>query len=79
MAQIHLTRSTEPRPKYFLIRPSSGKVVPLIPVDELPINLSGIGRSMELEETVGMLNLGFVAGGTTTFEAEGSKDMSSDM
>lgn len=48
-----------PWPEYFLVR-ITGEVVPLIAVDELPagIDLVGVPRSLNLEETIGMLNLG---------------------
>lgn len=54
-----LAEKAKPWPSYFLVRPN-GDVVPLIPVDELPIgtDLEGIPRSLELEDTIGMLNLG---------------------
>jgi hypothetical protein len=49
----------KPWPGYFLVR-STGEVVPLIAVDELPpnIELVGVPRSLDLAETIGMLNLG---------------------
>lgn len=48
-----------PRPKYFLVRPT-GEVVPLIAVDELPPthDLIGLPRSLDLTDTMGMINLG---------------------
>ncbi|KAI9732465.1 MAG: hypothetical protein M1818_007503 [Claussenomyces sp. TS43310] len=54
--------SIQSYPNYFLVRPTSGNIVPLIPADELPayVNLVGVSRAMEIEETVGMLNLGLV-------------------
>ncbi|KUJ07932.1 uncharacterized protein LY89DRAFT_742231 [Mollisia scopiformis] len=49
----------KPWPGYFLVR-TTGEVVPLIAVDELPlgIDLIGVPRSLDLEGTIGMLNLG---------------------
>lgn len=51
--------SLQLRPTYFLVR-TTGEVVPLVAVDELPLgyDLAGVPRSIELEDTVGMLNLG---------------------
>ena len=61
---------SQPRPGYFLVRPS-GQVVPLIAVDELPaeISLQGVSKTLELEETVGMLNLGVVHPFRTPYKA----------
>ena len=55
----HLSEKIKPCPGYFIVRPT-GEVVPLIPVDELPLgtNLEGLPRSLDLEDTFGMLNLG---------------------
>lgn len=55
----HLSKKTQPWPGYFLVRPT-GEVVPLIAVDELPpgTNPEGVSRSLDLEDTIGMLNLG---------------------
>jgi hypothetical protein len=49
----------KPWPGYFLVR-TTGEVVPLIAVDELPpgTDLKGVPRSLDLEDTIGMLNLG---------------------
>ncbi|KAG9232922.1 hypothetical protein BJ875DRAFT_62862 [Amylocarpus encephaloides] len=49
----------KPRPSYFLVR-NTGEVVPLIAVDELPpsVSLVGVPRALNLEDTIGMLNLG---------------------
>lgn len=49
----------KPWPAYFLVR-TTGEVVPLIAVDELPpgTDLVGVPRSLDLEDTIGMLNLG---------------------
>jgi hypothetical protein len=49
----------KPWPAYFIVR-TSGEVVPLIGVDELPIgvDLVGVPRALDLEDTIGMLNLG---------------------
>jgi len=55
----HTAGKSKPWPAYFIGR-KTGEVVPLIAVDELPpgMDLVGIPRSLGLEETVGMLNLG---------------------
>ena len=49
----------KPWPAYFIVR-TSGEVVPLIGVDELPIgtDLMGIPRALGLKDTIGMVNLG---------------------
>lgn len=66
-------------PSYFLVR-TTGEVVPLIAVDELPpgLDLANVPRSIELEDTIGMLNLGlqkwsgaFYAVAETVAEREG--------
>jgi hypothetical protein len=53
------SRKGKPWPEYFLVR-TTGEVVPLIAVDELPIgcDLVGVPRSLDLKNTSGMLNLG---------------------
>jgi len=62
MPQLYDTSRGKLWPKFFLVRKKgeSGEVVPLIAVDELPptCNLVGIPRTLDLEETIGMLNLG---------------------
>lgn len=52
-------QNRKPWPSYFLVR-TTGEVVPLIAVDELPedINIVGVPRELDLEKAVGMLNLG---------------------
>ena len=54
-----LSENGKPWPSYFLVR-TTGEVVPLIAVDELPhgTDLDGVPRSLDLEDTIGMLNLG---------------------
>ncbi|CZR62051.1 uncharacterized protein PAC_11948 [Phialocephala subalpina] len=56
---LESSQKGQPWPGYFLVR-TTGEVVPLIAVDELPpgIELVDIPRSLGLEETIGMLNLG---------------------
>lgn len=46
-------------PKYFIVR-TTGEIVPLIAVDELPpgTNLLNVPRFLDLEATAEMLNLG---------------------
>lgn len=53
------SNTAKPWPAYFIVR-TSGEVVPLIGVDELPIgtDLVGVPRALDLEDTIGMLNLG---------------------
>ena len=55
----HSSDKHKPWPGYFLVR-TTGEVVPLIAVDELPpgTDLVGIPRSLDLEATIGMYNLG---------------------
>ena len=59
----------KPSPGYFLVR-TTGEVVPLIAADELPpnLNLVGVPRSLELEATIGMLNLGLKRSSGSYFE-----------
>jgi hypothetical protein len=54
-----LSEKGKPWPGYFLVR-TTGEVVPLVAVDELPrgTDLDGVPRSLDLEDTIGMLNLG---------------------
>ncbi|KAH8652792.1 hypothetical protein BGZ60DRAFT_568983 [Tricladium varicosporioides] len=61
MPFLPTTSAKKPWPAYFLAR-NTGEVVPLIAVDELPplLDLVGVPRSLGLEETVGMSNLGIV-------------------
>jgi len=49
-----------PRPSFFVVRPIGGSIVPLIAVDELPpsYDILNVPRSLDLEATIGMLNLG---------------------
>jgi hypothetical protein len=56
---VGIHQKGKPWPGYFLVR-TTGEVVPLVAVDELPpnIELVGVPRSLDLEETIGMLNLG---------------------
>ncbi|CAL3963619.1 unnamed protein product [Diplocarpon coronariae] len=56
---VPVSQTCKPWPAYFLVR-TTGEVVPLIAVDELPTgtNLVGVPRSLDLEDTIGMLNLG---------------------
>lgn len=56
---VPLAQKRKPWPSYFLVR-TTGEVVPLIAVDELPpgTHLIGVPRSLDLEDTIGMLNLG---------------------
>lgn len=60
---VDVHQKGKPWPGYFLVR-TTGEVVPLIAVDELPpsIEFVGVPRSLDLEETIGMLNLGLQKG-----------------
>ena len=60
---IEASQGRKPWPGYFIVR-NTGEVVPLVAIDELPhgIDLVGIPRTLDLEETVGMLNLGLKKG-----------------
>ncbi|PVH74756.1 hypothetical protein DL98DRAFT_603342 [Cadophora sp. DSE1049] len=59
----------KPWPAYFLVR-TTGEVVPLVAVDELPpgTDLVGVPRSLDLEETIGMLNLGLQRSSGTYYQ-----------
>ena len=48
-----------PRLAFFISR-NNGNIVPLIPADELPysVRLSGVQRSMRMENTCGMQHVG---------------------
>lgn len=53
----------QPCPSHFVLRDTGkakAKAVPLIAVDELPhtLHITGVPRSFELDEAVGLLNLG---------------------
>ncbi|RDW71918.1 hypothetical protein BP5796_07952 [Coleophoma crateriformis] len=56
-----LKSPTKGGPTHFLVR-TTGEVVPLIAVDELPssIDIAGVPRSLDLSLTVGMINLGIM-------------------
>jgi hypothetical protein len=59
-------------------------VVPLIAVDELPpgTNLEGVSRSLDLEDTIGMLNLGIQRSPGAfyrTTKPEGKKEVSAGL
>ncbi|KAH6663880.1 hypothetical protein B0J14DRAFT_682872 [Halenospora varia] len=71
------SNTKKPWPAYFLVR-TTGEVVPLIAVDELPssLDLVDVPRSLGLEETVGMLNLGIVRGCGRSYRVEMGRDNS---
>ncbi|EKD13141.1 zinc finger DNA-binding protein [Drepanopeziza brunnea f. sp. 'multigermtubi' MB_m1] len=56
---IPSSQKGKPWPAYFIVR-TTGEVVPLIAVDELPVgtDIIGVPRKIDLENTIGMLNLG---------------------
>ncbi|KAH7330098.1 hypothetical protein BKA65DRAFT_460655 [Rhexocercosporidium sp. MPI-PUGE-AT-0058] len=64
----------KPWPAYFLVR-TTGEVVPLIAVDELPpgTELVGVPRSLDLEDTIGMLNLGLQRGSGAFYQTVGAE------
>ncbi|KAJ4420064.1 hypothetical protein N0V82_004636 [Gnomoniopsis sp. IMI 355080] len=57
-----------PSPQHFIVRPGpAGRgetIVPLIALDQLPdwIQLTGVPRQLDVEQAVGMINLGLLAG-----------------
>lgn len=65
----HLAEKAKPWPGYFLVR-TTGEVVPLIAIDELPTgtDLEGVPRSLDLEDTIGMLNLGLQRSSGATYQ-----------
>lgn len=57
----------QPRLDYFIVRPDTddgtpGPIVPLVAVDQLPewMQLSGVPRELNAEQTIGLTNLGIV-------------------
>ena len=56
---VEVAQKAKPLPGHFLVR-TTGEVVPLIALDELApgIEIVGVPRCLDLEATVGMLNLG---------------------
>jgi hypothetical protein len=79
---VDIYQKGKPWPGFFLVR-TTGEVVPLVAVDELPSNIKliGVPRCLSLEETVGMLNLGLrrgTGGFYQIFQDPGSKTVCSD-
>ncbi|PBP24547.1 CAP-Gly domain-containing protein [Diplocarpon rosae] len=70
----------KPWPAYFVVR-TTGEVVPLIAVDELPTgtNLVGVPRSLDLEDTIGMLNLGLQRSSDTCYQLVSAHDAKSQV
>jgi hypothetical protein len=68
------SRRPKPSPGYFIVR-TTGEVVPLIAVDELPrgTDLLGVPRSLDLEGTIGMLNLGLQRSSGSFYQIRGSR------
>lgn len=62
-------------PTHFLVR-TTGEVVPLIAVDELPstIEIAGAPRSLDLTSTVGMFNLGIIRATGQVYDVVQNKD-----
>jgi hypothetical protein len=62
----------KPWPTYFIVR-TTGEIVPMIAVDELPpgTNLANVPRQLELEATIGMLNLGLQRGSGAFYQITG--------
>lgn len=57
--QLEARQKGKPWPGFFLVR-TTGEVIPLIALDELPLNIEvvGVPRFLDLEEAMGMVNLG---------------------
>ena len=70
----------KPWPVYFIVR-TSGEVVPLIGVDELPIgtDLVGVPRALDLEDTIGMLNLGIQRSSEAFYQIASSEGKKADI
>jgi hypothetical protein len=78
-----VSEKAKPWPGYFLVR-TNGEVVPLIAVDELPpgTELKGVPRCLDLEDTIGMLNLGLQRRSETFYQIakiEDKKQISMDL
>lgn len=71
-AANHVEAIKSGQPSYFLVRPNNGNVVPLIPADQLPLGWTFVNVScaMDIEATIGMLNLGVVASDGGTFDLQ---------
>jgi hypothetical protein len=69
------TPQSKASPGYFIVR-TTGEVVPLIAVDELPpgIDIVGVPRSLDLEGTIGMLNLGLQRSSGSFYQIYKSRD-----
>ena len=74
------TQRTKPWPGYFIVR-TTGEVVPLIAVDELPpgTDLLGIPRSLDLDATIGMLNLGLQESSGSFYQICGSGEKETEI
>ncbi|RDW66290.1 hypothetical protein BP6252_09925 [Coleophoma cylindrospora] len=70
-----LKSPTKGGPTHFLVR-TTGEVVPLIAVDELPssIDIVGVPRSLDLSLTVGMFNLGIMRATSHIYDVVHKKD-----
>jgi len=81
MPQIPVDCSRKLRPKFFLIRKTgeSREAVPLIAIDELPpaYGIFGVPRTLGLEETTGMLNLGYLPSSGEFYQITHQKNTSS--
>ncbi|PBP22553.1 CAP-Gly domain-containing protein [Diplocarpon rosae] len=77
---LHVGQRCKPWPAYFLVR-TTGEVVPLIAVDELPTgtNLVGVPRSLDLEDTIGMLNLGLQRSSDTCYQLASAHEAKSQV
>jgi hypothetical protein len=66
---LDAAQKENPCPAYFLVR-NTGHVVPLVAVDELPpeLELVGTPRSIELEDKIGMVNLGLQRGSGACYQ-----------
>ena len=74
------TQRTKPWPGYFIIR-TTGEVVPLIAVDELPpgTDLLEFPRSLDLDATIGMLNLGLQGSSGSFYQICGSGEKETEI
>lgn len=68
-------QKAEPWPAYFIVR-TTGEIVPLVAVDELPPGIEplGVPRSLSLEATIGMLNLGLQRSSGSFYQISSPKE-----
>jgi hypothetical protein len=75
MSPENSNQKPKPWPGYFIVR-TTGEVVPLIAIDELPpgTDLVGVPRSIELEATTGMVNLGLQRASGSFYQISRSRE-----